>query len=178
MTMATISARTLDIRPTRPDDIPAVLGVFASAKRYMRRCGNKDQWAGSYPDEDAVMKDIARGSSFVGTDSDGVIRMTFALVLGPDPTYAVIEGQWLNSDRPYGTLHRVASDGTCRDVLGAAVAFASTRTRWLRIDTHCDNAPMLRAIARCGFTRCGIVTIADGTLRTAFEQQLKKTTNP
>lgn len=171
--MTITSAKTLDIRPTRPEDIPALLEVFASAKKFMRRSGNTEQWTGTYPDEAAVLQDIRRGASFVGTDSEGIIRMTFALVLGPDPTYAVIDGSWLSHGMPYGTLHRVASDGTYRDVLGAAVTFAATHTEWLRIDTHCDNAPMLNAIARCGFTRCGIVTIADGTLRTAFEQNLK-----
>lgn len=39
------------------------------------------------------------------------IVATFVLAKGIDPTYLHIEqGNWLNNDLPYATIHRVASD--------------------------------------------------------------------
>ena len=40
----------------------------------------------------------------------------------------------------------------------------------LRADTHADNAPMLRLLPALGFVRCGVVRVADGSPRIAFER--------
>ncbi len=36
--------------------------------------------------------------------------VSFAFILGEDPTYQQIDGAWLN-DQPYGTIHRIAGNG-------------------------------------------------------------------
>ena len=87
--------------------------------------------------------------------------------LAADPTYAVIDGAW-HSDRPYGTIHRIASDGS-GGILGTAVAFGKSRTDYLRIDTHEDNKVMQHAIEKLGFRRCGIIHLSDGSPRIAYD---------
>ena len=39
----------------------------------------------------------------------------------------------------------------------------------LRIDTHADNEPMLNAVKRYGFKHCGVIYVADGSPREAFQ---------
>ena len=111
----------------------------------------------------------SRNELFILEDSDG-IHGVFAFILGEDPTYHVIEnGQWL-SDAPYGTIHAVASDGSIHGFLTQVVAYCLQTTRHLRIDTHPDNLIMQHVITKNGFTKCGIIYVADGTPRLAYER--------
>ena len=101
---------------------------------------------------------------------EGEIHGVFAFILGEDPTYRVIEqGEWL-SDAPYGTIHAVASDGQIHGLLSRIVAYCEQMTSHLRIDTHRDNAIMQHVILKNGFTRCGVIHIASGAERIAFEK--------
>ena len=103
-------------------------------------------------------------------ESEAGLEGVFALLDGADPTYAHIEdGAWL-SDAPYGTIHRLASAGRVHGVLRACVAWCAERQPHLRVDTHADNAPMLHLLPALGFVRCGIIHVADGTPRIAFER--------
>lgn len=136
----------------------------------MRANGNLTQWTGGYPSSDIIACDINCGQCFVGVDERNEIRFVFTLIPGDDPAYAKIhDGAWL-IEGAYATLHRVASDGSLHGVLERCVDFAKSLYPGLslRIDTHADNHPMLRAIARCGFRRCGTIRLDDGSPRTAF----------
>ena len=72
-------------------------------------------------------------------EDTGGISCAFALVMGDDPTYAVIDGAWRDTATPYGTIHRIGSDGTHRGVLHECVEWAARRIAHLRVDTHADN---------------------------------------
>ena len=89
--------------------------------------------------------------------------------LGEEPTYRLIEqGHW-HANRPYGTIHRMASDGHTHGIARASFDYCAAQTDYLRIDTHADNRPMLRAITRYGFRPCGIIYVRDGSPRLAFD---------
>ena len=159
----------LIIRRATPADIGAMLDLYEASRRYMRATGNLTQWNDGYPARSDIEADIAAGNGYVGTVADEIV-MAFALILGDDPTYRIIEqGAWLN-DRPYGTIHRLGSTGRCRGMLAACVDFCFGRIDNLRLDTHADNRPMLTAVARLGFTRCGIIYCRDGSPRIAFQK--------
>ena len=156
------------IRKTTPADIAAVVAVFDSARAFMREQGNPTQWAGVYPSAANVEADIAQGSSYVFEDAARVVG-TFAFVLGDEPMYQVIDdGAW-RSSQPYGTIHRIASDGTARGLARACFDFCAEHMPYLRIDTHANNSPMQQAILKYGFKRCGIVYMSDGDPRIAFD---------
>ena len=73
-----------------------------------------------------------------------------------NPTYAEIEdGQWM-SESEYGTIRRIAGNGTARGVFEAAIRFCEQRIQHLRIDTHKDNKIMCYLIEKHGFSRRGI----------------------
>lgn len=166
-----MNERSVSIRPATNSDLPRMAEIFESARRYMASTGNPKQWGEVSPRPELVAADISRGESYVVT-CEGRIVATFALVSAPDPHYSIItDGPgWEESEVPYMTLHRVASDGTVSGLMQRIIAWSATWSDHLRIDTHADNAIMLRHIERAGFRFCGIVLMDDGSPRRAFQR--------
>ena len=160
----------LEIRKTQIEDLERIGEIFSLARKYMVDNGNPTQWRQDRPSLDLVIDDIAKGNSYVVTD-DGKIVGTFAYIPGIEETYLEIDGAWID-DAPYGTIHRIASDGSVRGVFDATLDFAQSQGRDVRIDTHKDNATMLHLIRRSGFTECGIIIVDDGTPRIAFQKKI------
>lgn len=160
----------LEIRKTQTEDLERIGEIFSVARKYMADNGNPTQWGQDRPSLDLVIDDIAKGNSYVVTD-DGKIVGTFAYIPGIEETYLEIDGAWID-DAPYGTIHRIASDGSVRGVFDAALDFAQSQGRDVRIDTHKNNATMLHLIRRSGFTECGIIIVDDGTPRIAFQKKI------
>ncbi len=159
----------LTIRKTNLADLDRVMQLYDIGRDYMRASGNMLQWINGYPSRGLVKEDIANGESYVVEDDSG-IHAVFMFMQRTEPTYAYIEdGGWLN-DLPYGTIHRIASDGVHRGILDICVEFCEKTIKNLRVDTHPDNMPMQRAIKRCGFTYCGVIYMEDGTPRIAFQK--------
>ena len=156
------------VRKAVRGDLPRVLEIYAAARRFMAERGNPNQWGTGNPPAERLIEDIAAGNLYV-LERERVIRGVFAFILGQDPTYSdIYDGAWL-SDAPYGTIHRVAGDGS-GGIFAACVRYCSGVCGHLRVDTHEDNLPMQRAILREGFRRCGIIHIADGSPRIAYEK--------
>lgn len=158
----------LTIRPATAADLPALAEIYRAARAFMAANGNSTQWGRTDPRPELLRRDIAQGQLFVLCEGD-IPHAAFALVPGNDPTYAVIDGAW-QSDAPYATIHRLGSDGTCHGVFATAIAWAAARQPHLRIDTHADNHIMQKLIARAGFCYCGIIHVADGSPRLAYER--------
>lgn len=160
----------IKIRRATEADIDDIMPVYDSARKFMRRNGNMTQWGNGYPSREQILADIRAGVCYIGVDREERIVMVFAFIPGNDPTYSYIEdGSWLN-DRPYATIHRIASSGLYGGMLNRCVDYCFRHIDNLRVDTHADNRPMQDALARLGFTRCGIIYIADGTPRTAYQK--------
>jgi len=158
------------IRHAAYDDLTRIMEVFDTAKRYMRSEGNMDQWINGYPSIELLKEDISRENLYVMTDDTDRIYACFVLVFGKDPTYEKIyEGNWLN-DESYATIHRIASDGTNKHILKTACEYAEDLIDNIRIDTHRDNKTMQGACLKNGFTKCGIIYIADGSERIAYHK--------
>ena len=157
------------VRRATESDLPRALAIYDSARRFMRSNGNTVQWVNGYPSEVLLRQDTARGDLYVMEDG-GVIYGVFAFIIGDDPTYQTIHGAWRDNDTPYGTLHRLGSDGTHSGVLSDAVDWAWGRIPHLRADTHEANRPMRRCLERAGFVYTGVITVADGTPRRAYER--------
>lgn len=162
----------LTIRKADKEDIDAIMGLIAGAKRFMRSNGNMTQWAGAYPSREDIEDDIVKSRFYLIEDSDrNKPVMCFAVMFTPDPFYSDIrDGQWIDADSPYITIHRMASSGEISRLSDLAFAYCDVLSRNVRVDTHADNRQMLAAIERAGFKRCGIVTVADGTPRIAFQK--------
>jgi len=154
------------IRVAKTEDLPRVEEIYAYARQFMEHTGNPTQWGKTEPQVSQLKTDIAEEKLYV-IESDG-IHGVFFFTIGDDPTYARIEdGSWL-SDAPYGTIHRIAGDGS-GGIVGTAVAFARGKIRHLRIDTHRDNKVMQHVVEKHGFSRRGIIYVSDGSPRIAYE---------
>ena len=155
------------IRKAKREELPRIEEIYAFARKFMEETGNPNQWGKTTPEVSQLEEDIAKGHLYVLV-SDDIIHGVFYFYIGTDPTYGVIEdGNW-RSDTPYGTIHRIAGDGS-GGVLAAAVAFGKTKINHIRIDTHHDNKIMQRAIAKQGFCRSGIIYLEDGSPRIAYD---------
>ena len=149
-------------------EMPYILRVYHTAQAFMKLTGNTDQWADTYPNHELLTKDIESGNLYTVT-SNGNIVGAFAMFTGDDPTYAEIDGAWCN-DEPYISIHRVASDGSCHGIVQAIVRYVAKLKNNVRIDTHEKNSVMLHLLESNGFTRCGIIHLADGSPRIAFQR--------
>ena len=155
------------IRIAERPDLPVILHIYEAARRYMRGNGNPTQWGDSNPLRSTLEEDIRLCQLYVDVQG-GAIHSVFAFVLGEEPTYARIDGAWPN-DAPYATIHRIASDGTVKGAFARCMEFCKARSDELRIDTHENNRTMRHLIAKHGFVERGIIHIADGTPRIAYQ---------
>ena len=156
----------LEMRAARAEDIDRVMEVYAAAQDYMIASGNPTQWRRTNPARELIEDDVAFGRCRVLTE-DGVIRAVAAICDGEDPAYPGIVGEWLN-DKPYITIHRIASDGKVRGVFRLVADECKRISDNVRVDTHENNRKMRENIAACGFVHCGTVFMADGSPRLAF----------
>ena len=78
-------------------------------------------------------------------------------------------GHWLN-DGPYGTLHRLASAGHRSGVGRLVIDWCLEHCESLRADTHADNKVMQHVLESNGFSRCGIIHLANGSPRIAYQK--------
>ena len=163
----------MEIRKTTLADIPEVMEIYTIARSFMRETGNPTQWAGGYPKEELIRKDIASGDSYVAVEN-GRIEVVFFYRKGEDPTYKVIEdGAWLD-DEPYAVLHRIASRGDVKGSGSACIQWCLAQWPNLRVDTHEDNHVMQHVLEKNGFVKCGRVYIEDGSSRIAYQQVRKE----
>lgn len=157
------------IRLARKEEIDKIMEIYDAARAFMRKSGNMNQWSGGYPSAEELLGDITRGNLYALVGEDGNICACFALIAGIDPTYGVIDGGSWKSDLPYAAIHKVASDGTTKGFFKKVVAFARERYTHLRVDTHHDNHPMQHVILQNGFEYRGIIYLANGDPRKAYE---------
>ena len=144
----------IHIRLARKEDIRNIMPLYAYARKFMAANGNPHQWNGNY---------------YVCTPENTPEKIVggFAFIIGREPNYAVIENGAWHSDQPYGTIHRIASNGQAKGIACACFNFCHSKIDCLRIDTHADNKPMQNAIGSYGFRYCGIIHVA--TPRNAYD---------
>lgn len=146
-----------------------MLELFEQAKGIMRSDGNFGQWTGVYPSVEVLKADMELGNSYVILDSNSEIVGTFAFIPGIEPTYNYIEGKWL-TDGPYATIHRLASGPESHGIARECFDWCWSKVQNLRIDTHADNSIMQHCILKYGFTYCGVIYLANGDPRLAYQK--------
>ena len=160
------------IRKATYEDIDALMEIFRNARAIMRESGNMNQWNDSYPSEVAVRTDIANGHCMVLCGESGDILATMAFIPGPDPTYTEIyDGEWPD-ESPYHVIHRIAVREPGHNAAVRLLDWAFSRSGCIRIDTHKDNVIMHHILRKYGFSRCGVILLANGDPREAYQKNL------
>lgn len=164
----------MELRRAELRDVPAIAELYDEARAALREAG-VDQWQDGYPNGSDAERDIAAGTGYV-LEEQGKVLAFACLDFGVEPTYDVIEqGSWLGQGE-YGFLHRVAVSGSAKGKGAAGMFFdelkRQARARGVNIirgDTHRDNRPMQRVMAKNGLEYRGIIHLEDGAERLAFE---------
>ncbi len=160
----------MKVRTATWEDLPAIMTVLRAGRSIMLASGNLFQWGEGYPTEEMVRKDIGPGYGKV-MEEDGRLVAYFACIPSPDPTYAVIyDGAWADDRKPYYVIHRIASFPEVHRVFKTMMEYLEGVTDNIRIDTHKDNKIMQGLLKRYGFTYCGIIYIASGAPRLAYQR--------
>ena len=162
----------MKIRKTVEQDLPCVMQIYSDARKMMAESGNTSQWVGGHPRQSIIEQDIKDGLSYVCVAECGQILAVFYFSTTPDPSYSKINGAW-KSDEPYGVIHRIArAPGPSAKGAGAfCINWCFAQIPNIRIDTHKDNAPMLKLLPSLGFEYCGIIWLEyNGDERMAFQK--------
>lgn len=166
---------TRRFRHATMDDLPRMRAIYQRARELMAANGNPTQWGNTFPREAVVIDDIKRQRMMLLVDTkDGKERILaqFAVCLGEDPTYAHIDGAWLDNDS-YVTIHRIASSGLVRHAARDCIRWALTHYGNVRADTHPNNKAMQHILESNGFARCGLIQLIDrptDTTRIAYQR--------
>jgi hypothetical protein len=161
------------IRHALEADLAEVMSVIEAGKGIMRASGNMLQWNDGYPSESVIISDMAAGNGYV-IEEEGRIVAYFALIPSPEPTYnAIYGGDWLEDEKPYHVIHRIASTAESHGVFDAIMEYAFSIDGNIRIDTHKDNAIMQHNILKHGFSYCGIIYLLSGDERLAYQKILQ-----
>ncbi len=163
------------IREAQLSDMADIMTVMDAAKKIMRQSGNLYQWNDGYPSEAVILADMEKNGGFVVED-EAIVVGYFAFLPSPEPTYFnIYEGNWLNDEEPYHVVHRIASYPDAHGIFSSIMDYCFSHDPNIRIDTHRDNKIMQHNIAKHGFTYCGIIYLASGDERLAYQKYGKKT---
>ena len=158
------------IRKSTKDDLPEILTLYQHAREEMKKNNNPHQWKDTEPRVENVIADISNGNHHI-LEKDGVICGAFSMLFSEDPTYAYIEGKWLN-DLPYITIHKLASNNLHKGVLKAIIDYAFCFLNTVRIDTHEQNTIMRHLLDKYGFTLCGTIYLLNEEPRLAYQKTI------
>ena len=167
----------MEITKTTAADIESLMEIFREAQGTIAALGI-DQWQNGYPSTPVVEEDVEKQQSY-SVRHEGRVCGTFVLV-DYEPLYDNIEdGHWRSGDesRDYLAMHRVAvavamrGQGVPTRMIDFAAKLALEKgKRSLRIDTHRGNVVMRRMLEKNGFRLCGIIHLANGDPRVAYEK--------
>lgn len=167
----------MEIRKTKSGDVDELLTLLEEARGTIAKLGI-DQWQNGYPSREVVLEDVSLERSYVATE-DGRICGTFVLIDDGELTYEKIyDGAWKTGDgQNYIAIHRVAvsvamrGKGVSTAIIDYASDYAKKQGRAsLRIDTHKGNVVMRRMLEKHGFEFCGVIHLANGDPRVAYER--------
>lgn len=159
----------MDVIKSVSTDIDEIMNCISFARKLMRESGNDVQWTNGYPSKELMLESIEKGYNFLILKDDRIVA-TFDFIIADDSNYSLIEnGNWLNNEK-YGVIHRLASNGEAKGIAQFCFEWCFSQFPNIRIDTHESNIAMQKVLEKLGYKKCGIIYVADGTPRLAFQK--------
>ncbi len=160
-------------------DLPQITSIIRDAQLFLASNGI-DQWQDGYPDESIILNDISNKESYIIKNIEGDAMGIAMFSTKQEPTYLVIEGNWLTDDKSeYGVIHRMAVSSSHRGEGVAKFIFntceqllVENNISSMRIDTHEGNKAMQDLLQKLGYIYCGIIYLDNGDKRLAYEKIL------
>ena len=184
----------ISFRKSTFDDIDRILEIIEKAKAELKKMG-LDQWQKGYPNREVIESDVKKGISYVleetaenNENSEEKVsgKIVGTIVLSPEreEPYSKIEGKWITDDDDYMVVHRLAVDSDVKNkgLATKILEFSEgvcieNKILSLKADTHENNEPMKRLLAKNGFSFCGLIYLDRepdlGAKRIAYEKIIK-----
>lgn len=145
-------------------DLDKIMMIIAQAKAFLKKAGSS-QWQDGYPDRQDILNDIRQHYGYVFVAGNDIAAYA-AVIVGMEPTYQEIAGQWRNEHDQYATIHRICFSSAFQGQ-GLAKIFISNLISLkyaagvhnFRVDTHAKNLPMQYLAAHNGFSYRGIIKV-------------------
>lgn len=162
------------------EDLSNIMVIINEAKDFLKQSGSS-QWQGTYPNEDTILTDIKNKNALVLIVDDQVAGYA-ASVIGIEPTYQKINGEWENTNDDYATFHRLAISSKYRGMHLANFMFSDLISimvnqgiKNFRIDTSRKNQIMQHLALKHNFIERGIIMVdedPEDPSRLAYELNL------
>lgn len=165
-------------RKASKKDIENIMDIIRQGQEYLKKQG-VPQWQNNYPNRETIESDIYNGYAYLVEDNLKLVG-TVAVSFDGELTYdEIYQGQWLSHD-DYCVVHRMAIHKESRG-MGVAPFLMSCieslckekNINSIKVDTHRNNIPMQQFLKKIDFQYCGIIYLADGDERLAYEKILK-----
>jgi ribosomal protein S18 acetylase RimI-like enzyme len=165
----------LILRKANLSELPKIWEILQQAIEQRRQDGST-QWQNGYPNEQTVHDDFEKRNSYVLIDNNEILACA-SIIVGADPNYKEIKGEWLTVDN-YATIHRLATSDRVKQKGVATRLFEMAedvcrkkKVLSIRADTNFDNVPMMRILEKLGYTYCGEILVSTAP-RKAYEKLL------
>lgn len=152
----------------KEEELDQINEIYKNAREFMEKSNNPNQWGKSHPPLSLLKEFINKKVLYKLINEKNEILAVFAFIIGIDNTYLKIEGKWKDQSE-YGTLHAVASSFKENAIFKDICNFSKSKINHIRIDTSFENKIMQEKIEKEGFTYQGIIHIANGDPRMAYE---------
>lgn len=153
------------IRQATINDIDIIMPMIVEGRKHIATY-NIPQWINGYPSVDTIQEDINLNRGYVLIKDNEIVG--YFVVLKHDPCYDKIDGKWLN-DEPYVAIHRTVTKYFNKGL--GTLMFDEIKLQYdhIRVDTHEGNVSMNKCLLKNNFKYCGVIYLADGSPRNAYE---------
>ena len=167
-------------RRAQNSDVDKIVQILNDAISFLKESGSS-QWQSGYPNRATVEDDIKNGCAWVLT-VDNEVAGYAAVVIGKDPNYAKIDGEWNNDVDSYATIHRIAISSKFRGMhltqffLSNIISLTyAQEIHNFRIDTGEKNKIVQHIATSHNFIKRGIIQVDDpiNPDRLAYELNIK-----
>ena len=168
-------------RRAQNSDVDKIVQILNDAISFLKESGSS-QWQSGYPNRETVEEDIEKQVAWVLT-VDNEVAGYAAVVIGKDPNYAKIDGEWKNNVDTYATIHRIAVSSKFRGMhlsqffLSNIISLTYAQgIHNFRIDTSRKNKIVQHIAVSHNFIERGIIQVTEDPVdssRIAYELNLR-----
>ena len=153
------------IKKAQLKDLDEIMKMIVEGRKHIQEYGIP-QWINGYPSTETISDDINNDRGYVLIKDNEIIG--YFVILHHDPCYDKIDGQWLD-DSPYIAVHRTVTKYFNKGL--GSLMFDEIKEKYdhIRVDTHEGNISMNKCLLKNNFKYCGVIYLADGAPRNAYE---------
>lgn len=146
-------------------DLDTIMEMIVEGRKHIQTY-NIPQWINGYPSVDTITEDINKNKGYLLVEDDEIVG--YFVVIEHDPCYDTIDGAWLNNE-PYVAIHRSVTKYFNKGLGSKMFDELKMIYDHIRVDTHEGNISMNKCLLKNDFKYCGVIYLADGAPRNAYE---------